>query len=763
MLKQLRLGVQISGGFFIVLVLLVTVAAVGYTSLSRVVARISTTDGVNHLVQTIFQARQAEKEYIIHPSPEAANPVFDATDALKAQAKALKKVIGSDAGASRMDDVVARVMAYATAFHEYVDLQHQRVADMADMNARADETLEQMEALRDKQTKELTQIRDKNRSFISEKLARANEANAILMMSMNVKVVEKSLSQKFYNSVFLDWQQQSDQIVQKIKALRTQFTDPDDLKRADTVLSSYQAYIDAFKTYAGKRTEDNLFQADQADKHALRMMEYMREDQSDELEAAVDDANTQMSDRLGKAETANQIIGAFKDIRKNEAEATLAGKSTAAAAVVSQTAKVAKWLTDLKARFDAAADIAQVEGAAKAVDAYRQAFDRLTGRMARQEKARARMVEAAKQVQELCRAASADQKQLMQARIGMANTVTVGGTAMAVFLGILIALVISRGITRSLRRVINGVNEGSDQMVSAADQVSASSQSLASGASEQAANIEETGGNLEEMSTMARQNAANSRQADQLMNDAGQAVSQAAEAMAALKTAIADIFNASKETQKIIKTIDEIAFQTNLLALNAAVEAARAGEAGAGFAVVADEVRSLALRSAEAARDTTELIEQTANKVGVGMDLVENTNTVFQGVADSARKVVDLVSEIADSSNQQAASVERINSAVTEMDKVVQQNAASAEESASAAEEMSAQAAQLKSLIMELVALAGSDTRRPADSGDAEFGIDDGETGVHTRLEWLRSRLLRLPGRSAGAEDAGEIFDGDGF
>jgi len=180
-----------------------------------------------------------------------------------------------------------------------------------------------------------------------------------------------------------------------------------------------------------------------------------------------------------------------------------------------------------------------------------------------------------------------------------------------------------------------------------------------------------------------------------------------------------DISEASEETQKIVKTIDEIAFQTNLLALNAAVEAARAGEAGAGFAVVADEVRNLAMRAADAAKNTSGMIEGTVKKIKDGSDLVTTTNEAFTEVATSASKVGELVGEIAAASNEQAQGIEQVNRAVAEMDKVTQQNAANAEESAGASEEMRGQAEQMKDVIAELLVLV-SGTSNISDSGVQE-------------------------------------------
>ena len=201
------------------------------------------------------------------------------------------------------------------------------------------------------------------------------------------------------------------------------------------------------------------------------------------------------------------------------------------------------------------------------------------------------------------------------------------------------------------------------------------------------------------MASMVKQNADNANQANKLMQESGEVVKRATQSMSDLTTSMEDISKASEETQKIIKTIDEIAFQTNLLALNAAVEAARAGEAGAGFAVVAEEVRNLAMRSADAAKNTADLLEGTVKKVKAGSDLVEKTGGEFNEVAESSGKVSVLVDEIDVASSEQSKGIEEVNKAVAEMDKVTQQNAANAEESASASEEMSGQAEELNSML----------------------------------------------------------------
>jgi methyl-accepting chemotaxis protein len=290
--------------------------------------------------------------------------------------------------------------------------------------------------------------------------------------------------------------------------------------------------------------------------------------------------------------------------------------------------------------------------------------------------------------------------------------VIIGGFILVgVFAGLAFATLLGRAIVKPIKRAIAGLDEASGQVAAASGQVSSASQQLAEGSSEQAASLEETSSALEEITSMTRQNADNATHANRLMIESSGIVQQANQTMANLTASMGEISKASEETQKIIKTIDEIAFQTNLLALNAAVEAARAGEAGSGFAVVADEVRNLAMRAAEAAKNTATLIEGTVKKVKEGNQLVEKTNEDFQQVSVSVTKSGELVGEIAAASQEQAQGISQVSTNVTEMDKVVQQNAANAEESAAAAEEMSAQAEQMKQYVGDLVRLVGSTDR----------------------------------------------------
>ena len=289
-----------------------------------------------------------------------------------------------------------------------------------------------------------------------------------------------------------------------------------------------------------------------------------------------------------------------------------------------------------------------------------------------------------------------------------------GFMLLALLVGIGYASYSVRRIVGRLKSSLQGIAEGAQQVSAGAGQVSAASQSLAEGASAQAASIEETSSSLEEMSSMTGQNANNAGEANLLMQETKRIVVSANETVSQLTSSMEGISRSSDETSKIIKAIDEIAFQTNLLALNAAVEAARAGEAGSGFAVVAGEVRNLALRAADAARNTAGLIEDTIKRVKDGTILVGKTSKAFDEISRSSAKAADLVSEIAAASREQAQGIEQVNKSVAEMDKVVQQTAGSAEESASAAEEMNSQSIQMKNFVNYLVVLVSGE--RSADT-----------------------------------------------
>lgn len=255
------------------------------------------------------------------------------------------------------------------------------------------------------------------------------------------------------------------------------------------------------------------------------------------------------------------------------------------------------------------------------------------------------------------------------------------------------------GTLDSLNDILSQVKIVAEQVNTGARQVSDAAQSLSQGATEQAAALEEITASMTEMASQTKQNAENATQANQLAIQSRKSAQNGNQQMGEMLESMKGIDASSKNISKIIKVIDEIAFQTNLLALNAAVEAARAGVHGKGFAVVAEEVRNLAARSANAAKETTVMIEESIKKVNQGTEIASRTAGALDEISDSITKVTDLVAEIAAASNEQAQGISQVNKALGQMEQVTQQNTANAEESAAASQELSSQSDNLQEMM----------------------------------------------------------------
>lgn len=247
--------------------------------------------------------------------------------------------------------------------------------------------------------------------------------------------------------------------------------------------------------------------------------------------------------------------------------------------------------------------------------------------------------------------------------------------------------------------ILSELGTSSSQVSAGADQVADGAQALAQGATEQASSIEELSASIQDISNRITDTANFSQKADSLGKTARETVNRGKEEMTQLLASIQDIATASNNIQSIIKVIDDIAFQTNILALNAAVEAARAGSAGKGFAVVADEVRNLAQKSADAAKETTELIKNSLQHVSQGEEIAHRTDAAFNDVASAAEDILGMIEKIAHASHEQADSIAQISVGIDQISSVVQTNSATSEESAAASEELSGQAGIMKNLL----------------------------------------------------------------
>ena len=279
---------------------------------------------------------------------------------------------------------------------------------------------------------------------------------------------------------------------------------------------------------------------------------------------------------------------------------------------------------------------------------------------------------------------------------------TLMAALIGIALGIVLAVIMSGGIGRTLKKLSDSLSNVSDQIAGAASHQSNESQSLAHGAADQASALEETSASLEELLSMTQQNTDNTRVAEEKAKNANKVSRDGKDAISRLAQAIEKIKTSACETATIIGAIDDIAFQTNLLALNAAVEAARAGDSGKGFAVVAEEVRSLAQRSADAARNTGDLIKVSQQHADNGVTVAAEVTKILEVIAEEANHVSSLITTIHSASQEQQAGIGQISTAVTQMDKVTQGLAASAEESAAASEQLAAQASELRDNVRSL-------------------------------------------------------------
>jgi hypothetical protein len=292
----------------------------------------------------------------------------------------------------------------------------------------------------------------------------------------------------------------------------------------------------------------------------------------------------------------------------------------------------------------------------------------------------------------------------------LTNT-ALSAVGMMVVVGLLVTWSLRRQVIAPLDRIASAMEVGAQEVSTAAEAIAASSQEHADGASAQAASLEETSASLEEMSSMTKRNAEHAAGAKKLAVEARKAVEDGAAAMEKMAATMQEIESSNGNVRAILKTIDEIAFQTNILALNAAVEAARAGEAGMGFSVVAEEVRNLAQRSANAARDTADKINDALEKVHTGTALTKEVARHLAGILEKTRQEDDLVAQIAAASEEQSSGVAQITTAMNQIDQITRNGAATSEESASAAEELHAQSDTMRDHVGELVRLVHGRTR----------------------------------------------------
>jgi len=410
---------------------------------------------------------------------------------------------------------------------------------------------------------------------------------------------------------------------------------------------------------------------------------------------------TSAVERVDNADNMNRLIKHLLQIRRYEKNFIIRKDKSYIDTVKEYTQKMIALANESKNKLNKIELIKEMDILIKSVEEYREKF-LLFAASFEKEKDFTKTIELSKQTntinQDMVQAARTIEKIAEENRQAIKKSMirrnkqsiifVLTTASLALILGIIFSMTISNMITLPLKKVIEGLIASSKQISEISVYISDSSAALAEGTSQQAAALEETSANLEEISCMTKKNAENATFGNEAMKRSLKAVNEANNDMNCVNELMIKITDSSQQTHLIIKTIDEIAFQTNLLALNAAVEAARAGDAGSGFAVVANEVRSLAIRSAEAARNTANLIDTSVNQVSQCSKLVNQTRESFNKVSESSDSISKNVSQIMAASIEQSEGINQVNIAVSELDKITQLNAVKSEEEAASAEKM---------------------------------------------------------------------------
>ncbi len=489
-------------------------------------------------------------------------------------------------------------------------------------------------------------------------------------------------------------------------ALKTQ------LEVASKAVDNYKLLMDQTAEVNKKITENRTKMDEEAGTYMQSCNKFL-EGQNNRMNQEIQSRTTSI-DRYRKITLVNTIIDEGNAVRVGNFKAQATRDPQAFKAALDRFKSMFGLFDELRSITRLEADLKEIDITQKAAQEYVQAMDEFLNNWNKREELAKQRESAGNEVVAACNtitdAGMENTKKIAgdaAFALSASSTIMITGLIIALVLGILLAFFITRSIVGPINTVINGLNGGAEQVASASEQLSSASQQLSEGASEQASSLEEVSSSLEEIASMTKQNAQNARQANGMASEAYNGAKQGSEAMGRMKDAINKIKASSDETAKIVKTIDEIAMQTNLLALNAAVEAARAGDAGRGFAVVAEEVRNLAQRSAQAAKNTANLIEGARKNAENGVSVSEEVGSSLEQIGTRVQKVAQLVSEVSAASDEQSTGIEQVNTAVAQMDKLTQGNAANAEETASASEELSGQAVSLNTMVAQLTAIVG--------------------------------------------------------
>ena len=723
-INDVKVSAKLYFGFGTIVVLAVLIGFIGWNGLNKVSFSVVKADDANRIVKNALEARQIEKNFALRKDAQyidQANKLKDSVSELFTELTGKLKI---EAHRQQVADMQDAFNTWHAAFIQYTELEAEKEKANSKMVSSARNATDECTAMRADQKAKLESELNRNAgaAAIKSRLAKADDANRLIKMIGDARRHEKNYiiraDSKYeeQNSAVLD------QMYTLLEDLKDRFRDAINDRQADNVIAAVDNYSNAFEQYTELIQQQGV-QEEQMVKQARQMVELANSLRQDQKQQSVDAQSAAVNMILiisvvalilgvGLSLLITKMLTGGTDLIKASAERLAEGDINLGGI---DQAK----LNDLLEGKDELGDMgrAMMRMIESLKDMNREVLDltdsALKGELddradvSLHKGSYAEMVNGLNQLMEAILTPINETSEVLEATAAKNLTKRVSGKYQGKFADLksnvnetinALDLALTQ-VAESVSKVsasVNQVNSASEQVTSASNQIAVGSQNLAEGTSEQASSLEEISSSLEEMASMTRQNSDNAEQARALSGTARQSAEKGNGAMIRMSEAINKIKTSSDETAKIVKTIDEIAFQTNLLALNAAVEAARAGEAGKGFAVVAEEVRNLAQRSAVAAKDTANMIDEAVNNAEEGVLINEEVAVTLKEISENNSKVSDLVAEISCAAKEQAQGVDQINTAVSQLDSVTQSNASNSEESASAAEELNGQAENLK-------------------------------------------------------------------
>lgn len=735
MLKNIKLGIKISGGFAIMLIMMAIVAYIAFNSLSNVADRVEKADDVNRLVKQILEARQQEKNYIIRGQEESKARVGEIVNAIKDQALQTKEKFDQKINKDQMDEVIKEVEHYNAAFMDYVNGDSEKDKIMTQMRASAKTALSEIEAIRSDQKKQLADVRSQKVSgtgsakdiekAIDDKMAKADDANRLVKLFLNARKNEKEF---IISNGEEKWKKEVDDLISQVlaltKDLKTRFKNDKNISQADNVIKAVSDYFLYFNQFRDQMDQQNAADDTMVTtaREASKVCTEARADQKAKMAAEISSANkvlligfifalilgsffafvittgitrpvgniVKVAEDIAAGELSNRIEISQKDEIGNLANA-FRNMQEKINAVSSETNALIQNVQngELKSRGNAHSfeggwrDL--VNGINELVEAFVTPIN-LTANYVQ----RIAIGDIPEKITERYRGDFNEIKNNLNNLIDAINEITAVAEKMSE--GDLTLEVKERSDKDTLMRALNTMIGKLQDVVSdvktavgnvsaGSQELSATSEEMSQGASEQAASAEEASSSMEQMSSNIKQNADNASQTEKIALKSSGDASESGKA-------VQETLSAMKQIAEKISIIEEIARSTDLLALNAAIEAARAGEHGKGFAVVASEVRKLAERSQKAAGEISHL---SSSSVAVA----ESAGDMISKLVPDIQKTAELVQEISAASNEQNTGAEQINLAIQQLDQVIQQNASASEEMASTSEELASQAEQL--------------------------------------------------------------------